>query len=148
MSSQDITDPITNLMASLRHVRRGYGASDAALEFRRLRGPDKVIEPTEKDWELYRAALVAVSAASESEFIYVDAEIEEPKPRRERGDFIETEDAYRARADALAAERGVPDDLDRALSIAEWRLLTEAPKPDTGIGWDRAKGYPQGGLLQ
>lgn len=147
MSNQDITDPITNLTESLRHARRRYGASNAALEFRRLRGPDKIIEPSETDWELYRAAVAAIAAASESEFIYVDAELEEPKPRRERGEYIETENEYRARAAALAAERGFPDDLDCALSIAEWRILTEAPKPDSGIGWNRSTEYGQGGLL-
>lgn len=147
MSTDDITDPIANQLASIRYSRSRYGASDAALEFRRRRGPDKVIEPTERDWALYRAADAALKACLESDFIYVDGWVDEPHSHREPGDYIETEDEYRQRAYALAAERGFPDDLGRALSIGEWRILTDAPYPEAGTGYRRQAGYFKGGLV-
>lgn len=121
----DITDPMKNIIESIQYARSAYGWSDAAEEFKRRRHPDKIIEPTEKDWELYRAAQAALDAAAESDFIYIDGGIEPPCSRREPGDYSETEDEYRSRANALAAEKGIPEDIHRALSMAEWRILVE-----------------------
>ena len=122
-------DPIANLAAAAQYASQAYGLpSDAALEFRRRRHPDRTIEPTEKDWELYRAAQAALDAAAESDFIDVDGWVNEPRPLRARGDYSETEDEYRARANALAAEKGIPADIYQALSMEEWRILVEDPE--------------------
>lgn len=103
---------------------RGRVVSDAAREFRRRRGPDKIVKPTERDWKLYRAAIDALEAATESDFINVDADIEEPHERREMGDYTETEDEYRHRIALLIAEHGIPDDIDRALPMKDLRTLS------------------------
>lgn len=124
------TDPIANLANAIRYTHTRYGASDAALEFRRRRGPDKVIEPTENDWELYRAAIAAVNAASQSDFIYVDAEIEEPEARRKPGDYIETEDEYRRRVHTLIRIHGTPDDLGRAIPMRDMFTLLQIEGDD------------------
>lgn len=121
-------DPLANVVAAARYARSRYLPSDAALEFQRRRHPDKIVEPTEKDWELYRAADAALRAALESDFIYVDGWVDEPRSHRVPGDYSETEDEYRTRANALAAEKGIPDDLHRALSMEEWRVLVEDPE--------------------
>lgn len=118
-------DPLANVVAAARYARSRYQPSEAAMEFRRRRHPDKTVEPTEKDWELYRAADAALRACLESDFIYVDGWVDEPRSHQVPGDYAETEDEYRARANALAAEKGIPDDLPRALSMAEWRVLVE-----------------------
>lgn len=123
MNAPDITDPIENMTEAIRYARSRYMPSDAAMEFNRRRHPDKVIEPTEKDWELYRAAVAALTAALESDFIYVDGWVDEPRSQRAPGDYSETEDEYRDRANALAAEKGVPKDIHLALSMAEWWIL-------------------------
>lgn len=109
--------------SDLIYSPQGRPVSDAAREFRRRRGPDKIIKPTERDWELYRAAIDALEAAAGSAFINIDADIEEPIERREMGDYIETEDEYRHRIALLIAERGIPDDIDRALSMKDLRAL-------------------------
>ena len=124
----DSTDPLQNIIESIRYARSVYGWSDAAQEFKRRRHPDKIIEPTEKDWELYRAANAAMTAAALSEFIDFDGWIEEPEPRREPGDYSETEDEYRERVNALVTEKGIPSDLHRALSPEEWAALVEDPE--------------------
>ena len=131
MSKTDFTDPIANIVAAIKLSKKAYGVSEEALAFRRRRGPDKVVEPTEKDWMLYRAAIAAVDAATRSDFIYVDAEIEEPKARRESGDFIETEREWISRVAELLEKSGgdVPQDLDRALSVGEMKILL-AVAPD------------------
>lgn len=117
-------DPLANVVAAVRYANRAYGLpSDAALEFKRRRHPNKTVEPTEKDWELYRAADAALRAAQESDFIYIDGWVDEPRPLRERGDYAETADEYRARVAALVVTKGVPDDLHRALSVEECRVL-------------------------
>lgn len=113
-----------NIAETLRYAREAYRGSDAAQEFKRRRHPDKIVEPTERDWELYRAADAALRACLESDFILVDGWVDEPRARREPGDYAETEDEYRRRVNTLALIRGIPDDLHRALSMDEWRILT------------------------
>lgn len=123
MSTDDTNDPLANVVAAARYARSRYQPSDAAMEFRRRRHPDRTIEPTEKDWELYRAADAALQAARESDFIDVDGWVDEPRPLRARGDYAETEDEYRARVAALIVTKGIPRDLHRALSMEECRVL-------------------------
>lgn len=118
--------------SELIYTPKGRGLiSDAAREFRRRRGPDKTIEPTEKDWQLYRAVIAAVDAARQSDFIYVDAEIEEPKARRESGDYVESEREWIVRVAELLEKSGgdVPGDLARALTVGEMKILL-AVAPD------------------
>lgn len=121
-------DPLKGIAEAIRYTSSVYAASDAAMEFKRRRHPDETIEPTEKDWELYRAADAALKAAQESDFIEVEGGVDEPRPLRRRGDYAETEEEYRTRVNALAAEKGVPHDLYRALSMGEWRVLVEGPE--------------------
>lgn len=116
-------DPLANAAAAVRYARGRYCPSEAAMEFKRRRHPDKTVEPTEKDWELYRAADAALRAAQESDFIYIDGWVDEPRSFRTPGDYAETEDEYRARTNALAAEKGVPHDIHQALSAEEWATL-------------------------
>lgn len=131
MSKTDITDPIANMAKSIEYAKKAYGVSEEALAFRRRRGPDKIIEPTEKDWELYRAADAALRAALESDFIDVDGWVEEPRALRESGDFIETEREWIERVAELLEKSGgdVPQDLDRAISVGEMKILL-AVAPD------------------
>lgn len=127
-----ITDPIENLRASIAYSRETYGISDAAMEYRRRREPDKVSEPTEADWAAYRAALAAIDKLEDNPHIYVGAiEIDEPDARREPGDYIETEREWIRRVAKLIAESGghLPEDLDRALSVGELRLLNAVLGP-------------------
>lgn len=121
-------NPLANVAAAARYALSAYCPSDAAMEFKRRRHPDKTVEPTEKDWELYRAADAALRAAQESDFIYIDGWVDEPRSHQVRGDYSETEDEYRARANALATEKGIPADLYQALSMEEWRVLVEDPE--------------------
>lgn len=123
MTPDDVTDPLRNIAASAAYSERTYGAPAEARALARHRGPDIVHEPTPGDWERYNATVEAISAIAENYPGYVDYEIDPPRTSRKPGEYTETEDEWVQRARTQIFVFGIPENLDRVLSIAEYRKL-------------------------
>lgn len=140
-----IQDPIKNIVDSIHLTERVYGAPPEARELARRRGPDIAHEPTDADWADYRAAVDAARKIADNEFIYSDIEVEEPRTYSTPGEYVETEADWIARCKTAIADHGIPRNLDRVLSVSEFRKLGLSTEGHWR-GWDRQTHYPTGGI--
>lgn len=124
------TNPIDNIRASIAYTRSVYGVSEEALAFQRKRAEPTKVEPGPEDWALYNEACELLEKVRGNRFIGLyDEELTEPESYRVAGEYIETEDEWLSRIAELADAHGVPSDISRALSLAEFQAINAHLRP-------------------
>lgn len=127
------TNPIDNIRASIAYTKSAYGVygvSEEALAFKRKRGEPTTVEPSAEDWALYNEACELLEKVRANRFIGLyDEEITEPESYRVAGEYVETEDEWLTRIAELADAHGVPSDISRALTLAEFQAINAHLRP-------------------
>lgn len=124
------TNPIDSIRASIAYTRSVYGVSEEALAFQRKRAGPTTVEPGPEDWALYNEARELLERVRANRFIGLyDEELIEPESYRVAGEYVETEDEWLSRIAELADAHGVPSDISRALSLAEFQAINAHLRP-------------------
>lgn len=124
------TNPIDNIKASIAYTRSVYGVSEEALAFQRKRAEPTTVKPTAEDWVLYNEACELLEKVRANRFIDLyDEELTEPEAYRVTGEYVETEDEWLTRIAELADAHGVPSDISRALSLADFQAILAHLRP-------------------